>query len=311
VPRSAVPAVKLLGAQLAIGAAAIFARYALTGAGPLAVSALRLGIATAVVVGFAVPFTRISRRREAAFVAAGVALAVHFGCWIASLAFTSVAASTLLVTTTPLWIALYDAARTRRIPSASFIAALALALVGTATIVRAPAATIVAAAPQAPFGDALALAGSLAIGAYLIIVRDAGARHDRPLATPQIVARTYGWATLALIVVAFAAGDRAPVGNDGRAWGGIVAMALVSQTLGHTALNAALRTFSPGVVALTTLLEPVVAALLARMLFGEALTAATIAGGVTILCAVAIALIDAQPITSGRLGARDVRARRR
>ena len=39
------PSARLLSAQLAIGAAAIFARYALLGAGPLAVSALRLTIA--------------------------------------------------------------------------------------------------------------------------------------------------------------------------------------------------------------------------------------------------------------------------
>ncbi len=47
------------------------------------------------------------------------------------------------------------------------------------------------------------------------------------------------------------------------AWLGILAMALVSQLLGHTALNAALRDFTPSTIALTTLLEPVIAGLLA------------------------------------------------
>ena len=72
-------------------------------------------------------------------------------------------------------------------------------------------------------------------------------------------------------------------------------MALVSQLLGHTAMNASLRTFSPSVVSLTTLLEPLIAALLAAALFHEALSLATIAGGALILAAVALTLRSAKP----------------
>src|SRR5919202_5051006 len=38
--------------------------------------------------------------------AAGACLAVHFSCWITSLSFTSIDASTSLVTTYPIWLAL-------------------------------------------------------------------------------------------------------------------------------------------------------------------------------------------------------------
>jgi threonine/homoserine efflux transporter RhtA len=58
------PYLRLLGAQVAIGAAAIFARFALSGAGPLAVSALRLGIAAVIALAIALPFRRLSMRRE-------------------------------------------------------------------------------------------------------------------------------------------------------------------------------------------------------------------------------------------------------
>jgi DME family drug/metabolite transporter len=67
-------------------------------------------------------------------------------------------------------------------------------------------------------------------------------------------------------------------------------MALVSQLLGHTALNAALRDFTPSIVAFSTLLEPLAAALLAAITFHEFLGPATIAGGVLVLGAVAVAL---------------------
>ena len=59
-----------------------------------------------------------------------------------------------------------------------------------------------------------------------------------------------------------------------RAWGGILAMALVSQLLGHTGMNAALRWFSPSAVSFSTLLEPVIAACWRSLLFGETLSAA-------------------------------------
>jgi len=284
------PYVRLLGAQFAIGAAAIFARFALSGAGPVTVSALRLGIAACAMLALAGPLQKISLRRELALGVAGVILALHFAAWIASLLYTSVALSTLLVTTTPLWTELYEVVRERRAPTRSFLASLVLAFGGVALIVLHRTATPAPIAGRALAGDALALIGSLAIGAYLLIVRDAGARHAQPLATAQIVARTYSWAALCLLIGAVAAREPAPRLTAVTAWLGILAMALVSQLLGHTALNAALRNFSPSTVALSTLLEPVIAGLLAAALFGEALGSATIAGGALVLAAIAITL---------------------
>ncbi len=297
-PTPPVPYFRLLGAQLAIAAAAIFARYALTGAGPLAVATSRLGIAALVALALAGPFVRLSRRRELAFGAAGLALAIHFGTWIASLEFTSVAAATLLVTTTPLWTELYDIARERRPPSRAYLTSLGLALAGVAALVTARAAAPAPVPGHELLGDALALAGSVAIGAYLLIVRDAGAEPGRAaraarLGTRQVIARTYSWAALALAAGAAAAHQAPPALTDGPAWAGILAMALVSQMLGHTALNAALHDFSPSTISLTTLLEPVIAAAFAAAIFRELLTAQAVAGGLLVLAAVAVTLRDA------------------
>ena len=286
------PYLRLLGAQLAIGAAAIFARFALSGAGPYAVSALRLGLAAAIVLALALPLQRLSIRRELALAGAGAALAVHFATWIASLLYTSVAVSTVFVTTTPLWTEAYEAARRRRAPTRSFALALGLAFTGVALIVFARGSAAAPVPGRALFGDALALTGSIAIGAYLIIVRDAGARHGSPLGTRQIVARTYGWAAFALLIAALIARQPPPAADNVRAWFGILAMALISQLLGHTALNAALRYFSPSTVALTTLLEPAIAAVLAALLFRETLPLQTLAGGALVLAAVAATLIS-------------------
>lgn len=295
--RASVPVatLRLLLAQLAIGAAAIFARLALQGTGPVTASALRLGIAALPLAAVAFLSQKRARalgaRRETIFVAAGLLLALHFATWIASLQWTSVAVSTLLVCTTPLWTELAQAVGARRLPERSALLALALAFAGIVLI--ALDRTTPAPVPgHALEGDALALAGALAIGAYLIVVRRYGAQPPvgDPIPTAQIVARTYGWAAVALSFAAIATKSAPPAPNDGRAWFGIAAMALVSQLLGHTALNASLRVFTPSVVALTTLLEPVIAAVLASLVFGEHLSPFTYAGGVLVLCAVARAL---------------------
>lgn len=283
-----VPYLLLAGAQVAVGAAAIFARLALGGAGPLAVAAARLCIAAAVLAPFAL-LRRDARapspRQRGALVVAGLALAVHFAGWIASLQYTTVAVSTLLVATTPIWTAIYEAVvRSRRL-SRSAVLAFAGGAAGLAAVVGFNGA-----APPHPghrlLGAALALCGSLAMAAYLTIVRDARGTLD----TTTIVSRTYVWAALALAAGAFAARQPLPRLADASAWGGILAMALVSQLLGHTAINASLRWFSTSAVSFTNLIEPVAAAILALLIFGEALSPPALGGAVLLLVSIAVVL---------------------
>lgn len=275
-------------AQIAVGAAAIFARFALEGARPIAVAASRLIIASAVLLIVAAlqrERTRIAARDRWVFVAAGIALAIHFAGWIWSLEYTSVAVSTLLVTTTPIWTALYDSVVYKRHLSGTAWGAVAAGAAGLVLVVGF-STTKPPVPGHAVLGGVLALAGAFAIGAYFVLVR----RVRDSYGTRPIVTRTYTWAAVALVVAALAARQGPPPLHDARAWGGIVAMALISQLLGHTALNASLRWFSPSAVAFTTVLEPVFAAILALLVFGEQLTGAALAGGVLILGAIAVFL---------------------
>jgi len=286
----------LLGAQLAVGAAAIFARYALSAAQPLAVSALRLIVAAAILIVISAITrnlrTRMSSRAGIVLILAGVFLAIHFATWIWSLEYTTIAISTLLVCTTPIWTSLFDAVvHKRRMPLAVWFAYL-VGAVGLWLIVG-----IAGSPPPIPghqlLGAALALAGSLAIGAYFILVRTVRAS----LATAAIVTRTYGWAAVGLAIAALAARQPAPPLHATAAWLGILAMALISQLLGHTAMNASLRWFSPSAIAMATLLEPIVAALLAAAIFSERLTVQALSGGIILLAAIAVVLIYESPPT--------------
>jgi drug/metabolite transporter (DMT)-like permease len=287
--------------QIAVGAAAIFARFALQGAPPIAVAASRLVIACAVLLLIAAirrEGTRISPPDRPVLIAAGIALAVHFGAWIWSLEYTSVAVSTLLVATTPIWTALYDSIVHRRHLTAIAWSAFVIGAAGLVLVVGFNATRPPIAGHQI-LGGILALLGAFAIGAYFILVRKVRSAYG----TRAIVTQTYSWSAVALIVSAAVAHQAPPALSNAQAWGGILAMAFVSQLLGHTGMNASLRSFSPSAVAMSTLFEPVIAAVLAFFIFGERLAPLALGGGVLVLVAVA-AFLREEAATAGttRLG---------
>ena len=95
---------------LAIAFGAILARLAQGGGVPsVVVATTRLGLAALIITPLALLHSRpalrsLTRRQWLMALAAGACLALHFGIWISSLEYTSVASSTALVTTNPLWI---------------------------------------------------------------------------------------------------------------------------------------------------------------------------------------------------------------
>ncbi len=292
------PYLILGGAQLAVGAAAIFARYALVAAGPLAVSAGRLIIA-ALILG-ALSFVRretlgapAQGKQRVVLALAGLALAAHFATWIASLNYTSVAVSTLLVSTSPIWTAAYDALANRRMLSRASAAAFVAGAIGLYLVVgfdRTPAPH-----PGIEWiGGCLAIAGAIGFAAYLLLVRTVRSA----LGTRRIISHTYGWAAVFLTMASLLARQPPPPLPATAAWGGIVAMALVSQLLGHTGMNASLRSFSPSAVSFSTLLEPVFATVLAFLIFREPVPALAIVGGVILLAAVLVFVREEREIVT-------------
>jgi drug/metabolite transporter (DMT)-like permease len=272
-----------------VGAAAIFARYALAGAPPIAVAAARLCIAAAILLIVAILHrgarATMSRMQRNLLWIAGAALALHFATWIASLEYTTVAISTLLVSVTPMWTALYDAIVRRKRYPAIIPLAFVTGIAGLAMITSGHHSP----PPQsghALLGAGLALAGSAAFAAYLLLVREV--RAD--LTTRAIVTNTYTAAAVVLVIAAAAAHQPPPALHAYAAWGGIIAMALFSQLLGHTGMNAALRWFSPSAVSFSTLLEPVFAAALALVIFGETLSALAVAGACLLLASIGTVL---------------------
>lgn len=272
VPRS-LPIVVLGIGLLAISFGAILARYAQAAQIPsLAVAAWRLGLAALFVTPLvAVQWLRgqssagLSKRQLGLALAAGLCLAAHFGTWITSLEYTSVASSTALVTTNPLWIGLASFVLFREVPSRALLLGTALSLGGSALIFSSDSQTANAGANPL-WGNVLAIIGSWCFSAYLMI----GRRLRAGLTLTLYIWLAYGIAALFLFGANAGAGA-AVVGFSSLGWLALLGMAIGPQLVGHTSYNWALKHVSPSFVAVVTLGEPVGCALMAYLFFGETL----------------------------------------
>ena len=286
--RSAPFVVLAIGVAI-VSTASILIRYAQAdGASSALIAAGRLGIAALVMAPLALSragpeLFRIRRRDLLLCATSGLLLAAHFWTWIASLEFTSVANSTVLVTTNPVWVALLSAWLLHERPRSAQLAGIALTLLGTVLIFLAETAhSTPKSAPM--LGNFLALAGALAASGYLLIGR--GLRSNLSFLT--YVWLTYSFAAVALIVAALVSGEAIRNASP-TAWLLIAALAFGPQLLGHTAFNWALRRLSATFVAVSILGEPIGSALLAWWLLNEGFVTLQLAGFVALLCGILVA----------------------
>jgi drug/metabolite transporter (DMT)-like permease len=262
-----------------VSTGSILARVAVAEAHPFVISAYRLGLVTLALLPFVLRRGRaelqeLSWRQVVQAVLSGILLAGHFATWIASLDHTAIANSVLLVSTSPLWVALLGPLVCRDRVGWRVFLCIAVALAGSAVI----AAGDVGQGSSAVRGDVLALAGGVCAAFYLLI----GRNLRRRLSLPTYAVLCYGSATVALLALAVLL--RLPlVGFGGKTYAALVAMAVLSQGLGHTSFNWALKWLRPHVVAAAFLGEPIGAAILAYLVFGEGLTLTTGVGGSLVL----------------------------
>ena len=273
----------LILAVLCVSVGSIFVRLAAAPA--LAVAFNRIFLASVVVAPFAAPslaraWPVLTARRRLILLASGVSLGVHFATWIASLSYTSVAASVLLVNTAPLFTLFFSWWFLGERASKAVLIAMAVALTGAALIAAGDWGDGGAASLK---GDALAVAGAVTMSLYHVIGR--GLRDALPL--PAYVLGV--WSTAAATLAVLAATARVPVfGYPARTFALFLALAVVPTVIGHGLVNRSLRHIPAPTVGLFLLGEPIAASILAYAVFGENPGALTIAGGVLVLAALAL-----------------------
>ena len=271
-------------AVLFVSFGAILVRLA--AAPPLAVSFYRVAIASLLLLPFAAGDARrswpaLGRRRGFLLLAAGVALALHFATWIASLSYTTVASSVLLVNTAPLFAIVLSRLLLREEPSRTVLVAIPVAFTGAGLIAFGDWTG----SPGSLLGNGLAVAGAMAVALYQVIGR--GLRDALPL--NAYVLGVWGAAALALAVLARGFGVLLG-GYPTRTWLVFVALAVVPTIGGHGLVNKSLRSIPAPTVGVFLLGEPVIASLLAWLLFREVPGPWTLSGGAVVLAALGVVL---------------------
>lgn len=217
---------------------------------------------------FTAPYTLLRHRRELFSLhrgqwllcaAGGLLLAAHFATWIPSLRYTSVASSTALVSTQPIWAALLARAAGVRMSGQVWIGIL-VSLLGVVLLTGVDLSLD----SRSLFGNALALVGAILAAAYVTV----GERARRDVSTASYTLVVYSSSAVALLPVCLIAGA-ALGGYSARDWWLILALTLLAQLLGHSLINATLRTTSATVTSMGILFEMPIATVLAAVFLGQ------------------------------------------
>ncbi|MBS1249996.1 MAG: putative cystine transporter YijE [Chloroflexi bacterium] len=285
---------------LAVSTSSIFIRYAQAYASSLSVAAFRLSFAVLILS----PLVLLRHRKELkaltkkelglALLSGGL-LAIHFGTWITSLEYTTVASSVVLVSTAPLWVALLSPVFLGEKISRYILIGMTLALLGGTIVGLSDSCTWTGENLLCPslgefvsgtafLGDMLALAGALTGGGYLMI----GRRLRKKLSLVPYIFVVYGMAAVTLCVALISL-EGVPTGYPPQVYLWFVLLALVPQLLGHSTFNWALRYLSAAYVSITLLGEPIGSTILAYFFLQEKPTSLKLFGAILILVGIYIA----------------------
>ncbi|HJQ26047.1 MAG TPA: DMT family transporter [Blastocatellia bacterium] len=285
-PQTAAVFAAMFFAVFALASSSIFiAKLAAVPA--LVIAFYRMAITTALLMPAAIALKRrelmsFTRRDLGLLVLGGACLAIHFGAWITSLKYIPIATSVVLVNSHPLFVVIASAIFLGERPGARSLAGTLLGLAGMLVISwNALVNTQQSESSHALTGDTLAVIGALAVVGYFIVGRKARARMSLlGYATPL-----YGVCSIFLLLMVFITRSRlAPY--SGVEWLYFILLAVVPTILGHTVFNWALRHVRPSAISVAFLGEPVVAALLAFIVFDQRPPLATFIGGALILAGI-------------------------
>jgi drug/metabolite transporter (DMT)-like permease len=294
------------------GLAPVATRAAVAQLAPLPLLVLRLTAAALVLLPWAIP---VLRRLSPRLVAAGTLGLIGYNLPVTvGLQWLPASTAGLLLATEPVWVMILSRVLLGERGGARAWLGSAIALGGVAVLAGPPALTGTALTGTALTGTALTgtaltgtaltgtalsgaggtralagavlvLAGTLAFGAYTIVLRPLSQAHGAvPATAASTVVGAVPYLAFAGTLSAPGLAHLAPSG-----WGELAFLALGSTVAGMLLWNRAILSGGTTRVSLLLYLEPVVSVLGAVALLGEHVTAATIAGGLLILAGVVTA----------------------
>jgi len=272
---------------IAISTASIFIK--LCDAPAFVIAAYRLSLASLLLLPFAgykKTWQGWSRAESGWLMLSGLFLALHFAFWIASLKFTSVASSVVLVSTHPIFVGIGAWLFFKEPAGRNLILGILISVLGSGLIGFGDKALT----GNALMGDGLAVLGAMAASGYLLIGRRV--RKGQDLLSYIFPVYSAGAVVLILIALTF---QKPFFGYSPSTYLYLFLLALIPQLIGHTTFNWALKYLPAPMVAIAILGEPVGSTVLAFFILGEGLTPLKIIGGILIFSGIIIALKKRRP----------------
>ena len=264
----------------------------LSAADPVAIAVWRLGFSLVIVAPFLVATSQWRDWRHLHFrefllaISGGVALALHFWAWNASIHLTTIAASVTLVNLQPAFVAMISAFALSEIPTRKQFIGIGVAIFGAMIIAAPDLRGGVSPGGNAPLlGNLLAISAAVTAAIYYTI----GRRLRKSLGIWAYVSIVYASAFFVLSAVGILRGI-ALAPQPPREIAIFAALALGPMLLGHTGMNWALKYLPAYVVNLTVLGEPVGATLLGAVIpaIRQIPSVTTLLGGAVVLGGVII-----------------------
>jgi len=276
------PKLFLIVGVISFAFGAILIRY--SSAHPLAIAFYRLLFATILMALFGLikldTFTKLRRIDFMVLIFNGLVLAIHFALWISSLNFTTVAASVILVDTSPFFATFFAYVFLKEKVDRRFLIGLMLCFVGAILILGSDTGL------GNIYGDILSLGGAVLAGLYFYIGRKLRPRIN----FVPYVTFVYGFSALFLFL--FMLMYKVPfTGYTGTDFLVFLLLAIGPSCLGHNSYNYSLKYMKTSNVSATVYGEAFGSTLLAIILLNETPSYLVIAGGALILLGIYFAVI--------------------
>lgn len=276
--------VGLIGGNVALALGPWLVRLADTG--PVAAGFWRLFLALPALFLFArlrgERMRGFDRLLWATIALAGVMFAGDLASWNTGLLHTKLANATLFANASSLLLPLWGIMVARRMPAPMQGVALLLALAGAAMLMGGSYEL----GGGNLTGDLLCLFGGLCYTGFLIALQ----RARRMMESWTLLAMSSAAGVLPMLAFALLLGERI-LPHD---WTPVVALAFSSQIVGQGLLIYSLAYFPPLVVGLALLIEPLTAALVGWLVYGERLTPTDMIGAVAIAAALVLVCLPAR-----------------